>query len=67
VGAATEEGLLLNVILARTFNPEQATKEPERLCACQHAIFKIPGFVLGKRLMGIIHWFRRCLRLELSF
>ena len=50
---ATEEGLLVNVILI--FNPEQTAKERETLCVCQHAIFKIPGFVLGELLMGIIH------------
>lgn len=49
---ASEEGLLLNVIFI--FNPEQTTKERERVCVCQHAIFTIPAFVLGKRLMGII-------------
>ena len=49
MGTATEERLPLNVIHVLTFQPEQTTKERK------HAIFKIRGFVLGKRLMGIIH------------
>ena len=52
MGTASEVGLLLNVILI--FNPEQSTKKRERFCICQHAIFKVPGFVLGKCLMDII-------------